>query len=106
MFVETPRYIGTPSQLFIKNDFAFKRFEEMFKDKVPFFVSTFKYIDKNTPVIDNLFFDIDSYFSLRIPYRNTRQLRNYLRRKSIPYIINFSGGKGFHIFALFKPIIP
>ena len=105
MFTEVPRYIGFPAQTFVNTKFAFKSFERTFKDKVPFFVSTFQFKDRNTPIINNLFFDIDSYFSLRIPYRNTRTLRDFCYKHDIPYIINFSGGKGFHLLMRFKPIV-
>ena len=106
MFTELPRYIGTPNQVFVEKEFSFKSFESTFKDKLPFFVSTYQFKDKNTPIIDNMFFDIDSYFSLRIPYRNTRSLKNFCNDHRIPYVINFSGGKGFHFYMIFKPIIP
>jgi len=106
MFNEMPRYVGFPNQLYCESKFAFESFEKTFKNKVPFFVSTFKYKDKETPIVDNLFFDIDSYFSIRMPYRNIKKLRDYLYKKDIPYVINFSGGKGFHLFLMLKPMIP
>ena len=59
-------------------------------------------MDEKTPVVDNLFFDIDSYFSIRIPYRNSKKLVDFFEKRHIPTIINFSGGKGFHVFAIFK----
>jgi len=106
MFTELPRYIGFPNQVYIEKEFSFKSFEKTFKNKVPFFVSTYQFKDKNTPIIDNMFFDIDSYFSIRIPYRNIKKLKDFCNDYKIPYIINFSGGKGFHFYMRFKPIIP
>lgn len=106
MFTEIPRYIGFPNQIWCETEFAFKNFEVMFKGKAPFFVSPFGYKDKNTPIVDNLFFDIDSYYSVRFPWRNVNRLKNWAERNNYPYIINFSGGKGFHFFLLIKPIIP
>ncbi|GAG40236.1 unnamed protein product, partial [marine sediment metagenome] len=106
MFKEMPRYIGFPNQFWCESKFAFNSFEKMFKNKAPFFVSTFRFKDKNTPIIDNLYFDIDSYFSIRVPYRNIKRLKNYCEKKDIPTLINFSGGKGFHLYALIKPMIP
>jgi len=78
----------------------------MFKGQVPFFISTFPFKDYKTPIINNLFFDIDSYFSIRMPYRNVRKLKNFSEQYNIPYIINFSGGKGFHFFMIFKKKAP
>jgi len=106
MFTELPRYLGFPNQVYVEKPFSFKRFEEIFKNKLPFFVSTYQFKDKNTPIIDNMFFDIDSYFSLRIPYVNTRMLKNFCEEHNLPYVIVFSGGKGFHFYIRFKPIIP
>lgn len=106
MFSEMPRYVGFPSQLWCESPFAFKTFERQFKNRVPFFVSPFQYKNKDTPIIDNLLFDIDSYMGSRTPYRNVRVLRDFLRDHNIPYLINFSGGKGWHVFAFFKPVIP
>lgn len=105
MFKEVPRYVGFPNQCWVETKFAFDSFEKTFKNKVPFFVSTFRYKDKETPVIDNLLFDIDSYFSLRIPYRNIKLLKDFCYKRDIPYIIDFSGGKGFHFFMLLKPMV-
>jgi len=102
MFSEAPRYIGMPHQYFVPTQEIFSNFESMFKDKVPFMVSTYEFVNEMTPIFDNLFFDIDSYFSIRIPYRNTRKLVGFFERRNVPFIINFSGGKGFHIFAIFK----
>lgn len=106
MFKETPRYVGFPNQLWVDNDFAFNNFESVFKNKAPFFVSTFKFKDKETPIVDNLFFDIDSYFSVRVPWRNVKRLKDWAYHRDIPYVINFSGGKGFHFYLLTKPAIP
>jgi len=106
MFNEMPRYIGFPNQFWCESKFAFDSFKKMFMNKAPFFVSTFQFKDKDTPIIDNLFFDIDSYFSIRIPYRNVKRLKSYCEKKDIPTVINFSGGKGFHLYALIKPMIP
>ena len=108
MFTQMPRYIGVgnPHQFWCESAFAFTGFRRMFKDKVPFFVSTFPFKNENTPIINNLFFDIDSYFSVRIPYRNVRKLKTFSEQYNIPYVINFSGGKGFHFFMIFKPVTP
>jgi len=100
------RWIGFPNQLWCESNFAFKNIESMFKNKAPFFVSTYKFEDKNTPVVDNLFFDIDSYFSIRMPYKNVQRLNNFFVERNVPTVINFSGGKGFHLYAVFKPEIP
>ena len=109
MFTRMPRFIGVgnPHQFWCESDFAFKGFERMFKGKSPFFVSTFAFKeDKITPIINNLFFDIDSYFSVRIPYVNVRKLKLFCEQYNVPYVINFSGGKGFHFFMIFKPVTP
>lgn len=101
-----PRYIGVPNQFFCESNFAFKNFETLIKNKAPFFTGTFQFKDKETPIIDNLFFDIDSYFSLRIPYRNVKMLNDWCHKHDLPTIICFSGCKGFHLYLMFKPIIP
>jgi len=106
MFTELPRFIGFPNQVYVEKQFSFDSFEKTFKGKVPFFVSTYQFKDKSTPIINNLFFDIDSYFSLRIPYRNTKNLKQFAEQHNIPYVCIFSGGKGFHFYMRFKPIIP
>jgi hypothetical protein len=76
------------------------------KNKVPFFVTTNQFVDKGTPIVNNLFFDIDSYFGLRSPYENVKILLNWCDRHKLQTVVNFSGGKGFHVFVLFKPVIP
>jgi len=106
MFTEVPRYVGFPNQVYCEKEFAFKRFEQLFKNKLPFFVSTFQFKGKDTPIVDNLYFDIDSYFSVRIPWRNVRLIKDWCYRRDIPYVINFSGGKGFHFYLMIKSEIP
>jgi len=104
MFNETPRFVGFPNQLWVETKFAFDNFERMFKNKVPYFVSPFRYKRKGVPIVDNLLFDIDSYFSIRMPWRNVKKLSDWCYKRDIPVIQNFSGGKGFHAFILFKPV--
>ena len=106
MFTELPRYMGFPSQIWVKKRFAFDSFVRMFDGKRPMMVSTYQFKDKTTPIVDSLVFDIDSYFGLRIPYKNTKSLMDFCRENKLQYIVNYSGGKGFHLFIMFKPIIP
>jgi len=103
---ELPRYLGFPNQVYVERRFAFDNFYRAFNGKTPFFVSTYHFIDKATPVVDKIIFDVDSYFGIRIPYNNVKQLKQFCERKDIPYVINFSGGKGFHFFMMIKDIIP
>jgi len=77
-----------------------------YNGKAPLFVSTYQFKDKKTPIIDNMVFDIDSYFGFRIPYKNVQALKQFSEKHDIPYLINFSGGKGFHFFMIIKDIIP
>jgi len=100
------RFVGIPNQIWCESKFAFENFEKMFNGRTPFFVSTFRFKDKQTPIVDNLFFDIDSYFSLRIPHKNITRLRNFFEERNVPTVITFSGGKGFHLYSIFKPEIP
>lgn len=106
MFKELPRFCGFPNQVFVKKEFAFKNFFRVFNGKSPFFVSTYQFKDRVTPIVDYLIFDIDSYFGLRIPYSNTRSLKRFCDKYRFPYLINFSGGKGFHLFMIIKDIVP
>jgi len=106
MFKELPRFVGFPNQIYVKNQFAFDSFFKTFNGKSPFFVSTYKFKDMRTPIVDSMVFDIDSYFGLRIPYKNVKNLKDFSEEHKIPYVINFSGGKGFHFFMVLKDIIP
>ena len=106
MFREMPRYVGFPNQIWVPSQFSFDSFERTFKGKAPFFVSTFRFKDKDTPIVDNLFFDIDSYYSVRFPHRNVMKLKNWADKHDIPHITNFSGGKGFHFYMIIQNIIP
>jgi hypothetical protein len=106
MFTELPRYIGFPNQVYCEKKFAFDNFIKLFNGKAPLMVSTYQFKDRLTPIIDNMVFDIDSYFGMRIPYKNVQNLKAFCDKNNIPYIINFSGGKGFHFFMIIKDIIP
>jgi len=106
MFIELPRYVGFPNQVYCERRFAFNNFIKVFNGKAPLMVSTYRFKDRVTPIIDNMVFDIDSYFGMRIPYRNVVNLKKFAYENDIPYIINYSGGKGFHFFIIMKDIIP
>ena len=106
MFKELPRFCGFPNQVFVRKKFAFDSFLRTFNGKAPFFVSTYQFKDKITPIVNYLIFDIDSNFGLRIPYNDTKNLKRFCDKNSFPYIISFSGGKGFHLFMIIKDIIP
>lgn len=106
MFNDLPRYCGFPHQIWVERPFALNSFFTTFNGKAPFFVSTYKFVDRITPIVDSMIFDIDSYFGLRIPYKNTKSLKSWCENHNMPYIINLSGGKGFHFFLMVKPVIP
>ena len=106
MFIELPRYFGFPHQVYCEKRFAFNSFVKTFNGKAPLMVSTYQFVDRRTPIVDSMVFDIDSYFSLRIPYNNTMSLKKFCDNNDIKYITNLSGGKGFHFFIIFKSIIP
>ena len=98
--------MGFPNQVWVQKKFSLDSFYDTFNGKVPIFVSTYQFKDKYTPIVNSMFFDIDSYFSVRMPYRNTQKLIRLFDTINVPYIINFSGGKGFHVFGMFKPETP
>jgi len=106
MFKDLPRFCGFPNQVFVRKKFAFDSFFRIFNGKTPFFVSTYQFKDKITPIVDCLIFDIDSYFGMRIPYNNTKSLKRFCEENSFPYLIDISGGKGFHLFMTIEDIIP
>ena len=106
MFDTFPRYVGFPNQLYVAKKQSFENFKTMFMGKVPFFVSHYRFKDKDTPIVDRLFFDIDSYYSIRFPYKNTKLLKDWAYHHDIPYRISYSGGKGYHTFLIFKDRIP
>jgi len=106
MFTSLPRYFGIPNQVWVQERFAFNSFVNNFNGKAPLMVSTYQFKDRKTPIIDNMVFDIDSYFGMRIPYNNVKSLKNFCDENNISYLINFSGGKGFHFFIMVKKIIP
>jgi len=106
MFKELPRYFGCPNQVYVKKEFSLKSFIRELNGVAPIFVSTYQFKNEYTPIVNSLVFDIDSNFSLRFPYNNTRSLKKFCDKNDISYVINFSGGKGFHMFLMIKDIIP
>jgi len=53
-------------------------------------------------VIDKVWIDIDAP-SFEKAFEDAKKLVNKLNKYDMPYIPIFSGGKGFHIYVLFKP---
>jgi len=103
MFRDLPRYFGNPSQIYVNNEAALENFIRVFNGKAPCFISTYRFITRNQPIVDMAVFDVDSKVSLRIPYRDTAKLKRFCDKNNIPYVIDFSGGKGFHFFMITKP---
>ena len=103
MFADLPRWFGNPSQIFVTSKFALDNFIKTFNGKLPCFISTYRFPTRQTPIVDMSVFDIDSKFNLRIPYRDTKKLKEFCDKTDIPYVIDFSGGKGFHFFLITKP---
>jgi len=103
MFTELPRWFGNPSQVYITKKQALDNLIKAFNGKTPVFISTYRFPTRIKPIVDMAVFDIDSRLSLRIPYKDTKKLKDFCDKKDIPYIIDFSGGKGFHFFLITKP---
>jgi len=103
MFRDLPRYFGNPSQIYVTNKKALDNLIRIFNGKSPVFVSTYQFPTREQPIVDMSVFDIDSRLNLRIPYKDTRNLKKFCDKNGIPYIIDFSGGKGFHFFLIHEP---
>jgi hypothetical protein len=103
MLMDLPRYLGFPSQIYVTNPIVRDNLFKSFNGKRPIFASTFRFPTRDKPIVDMAIFDIDSKLSLRIPYKDTKKLKDFCDSKDIPYIIDFSGGKGFHFFLITKP---
>jgi len=104
MFTDLPRYFGIPSQIYVTNKLALENFLKMFNGKTPCFISTYRFPEPEKPVVDMAVFDIDSKVSLTLPYKDIKKLKKWCDKNDLKYVIDFSGGKGFHFFLLFKPI--
>jgi len=103
MFMDLPRYLGFPSQIYVTNPIARDNLIKNFDGKRPIFISTYRFPTKDKPIVDCAIFDIDSKLSLRVPYKDTKKLKDFCDSKDIPYIIDFSGSNGFHFFLITKP---
>jgi len=103
MFTDLPRYFGNPSQVYVTNKAALDNFLKVFNGKTPCFISTYRFPSREQSIVDMAVFDIDSRVSLRIPYKDTKKLKDFCDSKDISYVIDFSGGKGFHFFLLTTP---
>jgi len=103
MFRELNRWLGFPNQIYVTSSFARDRLIEKFNGKTPCFISNFVFPTKQQMIVDRATFDIDSKFNLRIPYKDTRNLKKFAEKHKIPYRIIFSGAKGFHFYIFFKP---
>lgn len=101
--MDLPRYFGTPSQVYLTNPIALQNFIKLFNGKRPCFISCFRFPTPQQPIVDCAVFDIDSKNSLNKAYIDTKKLKTFCDKHDIPYIINFSGSKGFHFFLFFEP---
>ncbi len=52
--------------------------------------------------INKVVFDID-HESLEVSLNEVKELCSFLRKEGLPYIPVYTGGKGFHVYVMFKP---
>lgn len=105
MFGKFPRYVGNPLQTIVNNQTEFDYYVDVNNGFHDCFTSLFSFNSENKPIIDKAFFDLD-YGTLEETLKAGQKKFEYctetLDQTTIPI---WSGGRGSHIYPLFKPKI-
>lgn len=105
MWIEFPRYVGFPSQVYVKNIQAFNNLFRLLNGKAPIFVSVNRYTSPTECLVDNVMLDLDTAPSrLTRAFNDIKKLVEFCRKKDIEYAVVFSGRKGFHFYIPISPI--
>jgi len=103
-FIEAPRWLGYPSQVYVYRDDAIQRLISFFNGKKPCYASTYKFPKRESMIVDKIAFDIDHPKDINIPYKATKNIKQICENLNLPYLINFSGMHGFHFYIFFEKL--
>ncbi len=104
MLTELPRWFANPRQVYVTHPIGLKNLVRLNNGTNPCYVSQYTCPTKETMIVDKVLFELDSKTSRRIPYNDVALLKAHHIKNKIPYIIDFSAGKGFHFFGGIKPM--
>ncbi len=104
MFTELPRFFGRPKTCYVESEVALKNLIRICNGKTPCFVSSYVFPTKSSILVDNIPSDYDNDVSLSPPYNDVARLKDFCIDHSFPYVIDFSGSKGFHHFFNVEPV--
>ncbi len=104
-----PRAFGTPYQTIVNDVHTLDELIKSHTGKTPVFIShnAFGVVKDTNPVtieVSKLFIDLDSEDKPENALLDVRILAKWCDKEQIPYVTVYSGGKGFHIYILFKPL--
>lgn len=109
-WVDLPRSFGTPYQTIVSDIDTLDKLIKEQNGKTPVFIShnRFGVVKDCNPVtieVSKLFADLDSEDKPENALLDVRMLAQWCDKENLPWIAVYSGGKGFHFYLLFKPIM-
>jgi hypothetical protein len=114
-FYEVPRAFGTPSQTVVKTEEDLHRLIHTNIGKTPIFIShnSFPAFVKNKVGfeepsqvnVSKIFLDFDSDRKPENAQLDAIKVIDFCESENLPFIVAFSGSKGFHIYIALKPTV-
>lgn len=102
MFTEAPRWFGCPTQQYVTRREGVVSLIKQVSGSAPCYVSEYVFPTETTLRFDRVFMDFDSKDSLKGPYYDCCKMKKFCESLGLPYVIVFSGGKGFHFHFFIK----
>ena len=99
LFTTFPREVST-YRLLVKDMQELNNYVRMTNGHDNVFVSLY---DLNYNDVNKVFFDLDSA-EVKQSYNDAVKLTDRLRQDNVDYVVGFSGRKGFHVYAIIKPL--
>lgn len=104
MWIEFPRYVGFPSQVYVRSIQAFNNLFKILNGKAPIFVSVSRF-PPNQCLLDCIMIDLDTAPTrLTNAFKDVKKLTEFFRKKDMEYAVVFSGRKGFHFYLPVQPV--
>jgi len=96
---QLPRFLSFPKQIYVEHELALKNLLEVANGSRPCYITPYVFHTRETCTVDCLITDFDgqSIMTLPKPYADTLKVKHFCEEYGLDYVLDFSGGKGYHI---------
>ena len=99
MLSQLPRFLSFPKQVYVEYEDALQNLLKLCNGTRPCYITPYVFHTRETCTVDCIITDFDSTSiqTLQKPHLDTSKLKHFCEDIGLDYIIDFSGGKGYHL---------